>query len=325
MSGLNGSVDLVIPAWNAHATIDRALASAAMQTEKPTVVIADDASAKGYADVAARWRGVLDVRLVRLEENGGPGLARQAGLETGSGEFVAFMDADDALWGATALEQLADELRRGADAAVGGFYEQLPDGRLLPHGPNMTWMFAKMYRRDFLERFDIRFNDTRANEDAGFNGLVKACTRAIAFIPEPLYLWHFKPDSITRADGWAYTSRAGYDGFVENMIRLAGEIEKRGLGAPVSLGAAAEGMCAIYFAYLEALRNEPSAGMALIRRAADYYARVYARAETYIGRDRLTEAYLSAARSNAALLGEIVPEKSLFQFIEELKKEAANG
>ena len=71
MSGLNGSVDLVIPAWNAHATIDRALASAAMQTEKPTVVIADDASGKSYADVAARWRGVLEVRLVRLDENGG--------------------------------------------------------------------------------------------------------------------------------------------------------------------------------------------------------------------------------------------------------------
>ena len=325
MSGLNGSVDLVIPAWNAHATIDRALASAAMQTEKPTVIIADDASARRYADVAARWRGILDIRLVRLGENGGPGAARQAGLEAGEGEFVAFMDADDTLWGATALEQLAHELRRGADAAVGGFLEQLADGRLLPHGPNMTWMFAKMYRRDFLERFDIRFNDTRANEDAGFNGLVKACTRSIAFIPEPLYLWHFKPDSITRADGWAYTSRAGYDGFVENMIRLSGEIKRRALGAQVVVNSAAEGMCAIYFAFLEALRNEPSAENALVRRAADFYARVYAPAEPHIGREKLTEAYLAAARSNAALLGEIIPGTSLFEFIDRLKKEAENG
>ena len=319
--------DVIIPAYNAHSTIDRALASIAMQTvrDRLNVIIADDCSDTGYGETAERWKGILPVRIVRLAENAGPGAARQAGFDAGSGELVTFMDADDTFFGATALEELEEHIASGADAAVAGFYEQLADGRLLPHGANMTWMFGKLYRRDLLERFDIRFNSTRANEDAGFNGVVKSCTRRIAYINEPVYLWHFKADSITRANGWAYTSRDGFNGFVENMIWRSRELARRGLGAAVQRDAAVEGMCAIYFAYLDGVRADPAAEPALRRRAADYWREVYSRAEPCVGGDCLRRMYLSAARSNRALLDSIVPRVSICDFIEQLKKETENG
>ncbi len=321
------TIDVVIPAYDAGATIDRALASIAMQTVKDpvTVIIADDCSREGYEETAARWSGILPVRVVRLDKNSGPGAARQAGFDAGSGELVTFMDADDTFYGATALEELADALSQGADAAVAGFYEQLADGRMLAHGPNMTWMFGKLYRRSFLERFDIRFNSTRANEDAGFNGVVKACARQIACVDGPVYLWHFKADSITRANGFAYTSRDGFDGFVENMIWRSAELARRSIGAPVQLAAAVEGMCAVYFAYLDAVRAEPGAESALARRAADYFREVYSAFAPDVDGETLRKAYLSAARANSALLGETVPRVSIFDFIEKLGKETENG
>ena len=33
----------------------------------------------------------------------------------------------------------------------------------------MVWMHGKMYRRSFFSKYNIRFNDSRANEDVGFN------------------------------------------------------------------------------------------------------------------------------------------------------------
>ena len=54
------------------------------------------------------------------------------------------------------------------------------------------WMFGKMYRRDFLDKYNIKMNDTRANEDNGFNMLVKflCCNEMerIKFIGDLVYL-----------------------------------------------------------------------------------------------------------------------------------------
>ncbi|MCA8966896.1 MAG: glycosyltransferase family 2 protein, partial [Planctomycetes bacterium] len=85
------SVAVIVPAFNAAATLARGLASLQDQTHRPTqVIVVDDGSSDETAAIAER-HGAQCLR----QENGGPGMARNLGLEAATTEFVAFLDADD--------------------------------------------------------------------------------------------------------------------------------------------------------------------------------------------------------------------------------------
>lgn len=94
----HGSIQLsvVIPAYNASAYISESLASVLAQTDSPPfeVIVVDDGSRDGTGElVQARFP---EVRLLR-KENGGPGSARNLGVENAVGEVIVFIDADDVM------------------------------------------------------------------------------------------------------------------------------------------------------------------------------------------------------------------------------------
>jgi len=96
-------VSVVIPAYNAEATVTQAVRSVLKQTAGDLeVVIVDDGSSDGTRAVV----GAIDDLRVRLvvQENGGAAAARNAGIAAATGRYVAFLDADD-LWLAHKLER----------------------------------------------------------------------------------------------------------------------------------------------------------------------------------------------------------------------------
>ncbi len=98
-------VTVVIPAFNAAATLPRALASVFAQTCAPAeIVVVDDASQDHTWEVLqALDKDALPIRTLRLACNGGVAAARNAGWAMASQEYVAFLDADDA-WHPRKLE-----------------------------------------------------------------------------------------------------------------------------------------------------------------------------------------------------------------------------
>lgn len=85
-------VSVIVPAYNAEASLERTLSSLLAQDYEPLeVIVVDDGSTDGTAEVAARFPDVVVVR----QENAGPSAARNRGVEAANGEFVAFVDADD--------------------------------------------------------------------------------------------------------------------------------------------------------------------------------------------------------------------------------------
>lgn len=118
MIGKKVDVSVIVPAYNAAATIAACVESLSKQTVRPLeVIVVDDASTDRTAAIAAR----CGVRVIRLEKNSGPGVARNAGALQAKGEILAFTDSDCVAppdW----LERIAAAVDApGVVAATGGY------------------------------------------------------------------------------------------------------------------------------------------------------------------------------------------------------------
>ncbi len=95
-------ISIIIPAYNAGATLREALDSVQAQNHAPhEVIVVDDGSTDDTADIARTYHEVLPLVLVQ-QANAGLGAARNAGMDKATGEAWAFLDADD-VWGANKL------------------------------------------------------------------------------------------------------------------------------------------------------------------------------------------------------------------------------
>ena len=95
---VSSRVSVVIPAYNAEATIGEAVESALAQMVRPEeVLVVDDASTDATRDVLARdFGGQAGVTLLFRNQNGGPAAVRNQGVSKAKSEWIAFLDGDDA-------------------------------------------------------------------------------------------------------------------------------------------------------------------------------------------------------------------------------------
>lgn len=85
-------VSIVIPAYNSASTLKPLLESVISQVAPPDeVIVVDDASRDNSGAIAGQYDGV---RVVRLNKNSGPSVARNKGAEAASNEVILFLDSD---------------------------------------------------------------------------------------------------------------------------------------------------------------------------------------------------------------------------------------
>ena len=253
-------VSIILPAYNAHNTIKRTIASICMQQDidEIEIIIADDCSDEPYDKIAQQFAHMVRIKVVRMLKNGGPGAARQIGFDYSVGKYIMWMDADDTLVSADTILTLKNVMiQKEMDCVYGKFLEQNEDGSIYPHELHMVWMFGKLYRRSFLEKYDIRFNTSLSNEDTGFNCLVKACSDKIWYIPKDVYIWQFKPNSITRIKQGMYGQDSGYKGYLDNMVWQILESQKRFVNKNYILNEIVSVMCVLYHFHVENMQNCP--------------------------------------------------------------------
>lgn len=98
------TLSVVIPAFNASATIGTAIESACESiaqaagrlTLAAEIIVADDGSEDDTVETVARLRPAgIDLIVKRCAQNRGPGPARNAGVRLSSAEYLFFLDADD--------------------------------------------------------------------------------------------------------------------------------------------------------------------------------------------------------------------------------------
>jgi len=90
-------VTAIIPAYNRPKRTSRAIYSVINQSYEPIeLIVIDDNSMPPIGDILRDgYKGLSDYQLIRHESNNGANAARNTGIESASGEYIAFLDSDD--------------------------------------------------------------------------------------------------------------------------------------------------------------------------------------------------------------------------------------
>ncbi|AWC22843.1 GalNAc(5)-diNAcBac-PP-undecaprenol beta-1,3-glucosyltransferase [Aminobacter sp. MSH1] len=218
-------VSFVIAAYDAEATLGRAIDSALAQRGVTVeVIVVDDCSSDATLKLA---RSCDDARVcvLALEKNRGPGGARNAGLDAARGRWVAVLDSDDAVLPGRLAAMITRAEQSSAEMAVDNiaviredgtppevmfperYLEELAELTLADFiGGNVvfesTFNFGYMkpiFLREYLERHGLRYDEElRIGED--YILLASALANGGRCTVEPAvgYAYHVRSGSISR-------------------------------------------------------------------------------------------------------------------------------
>ena len=318
-------IDVIIPAYNAQNTIGRTIASVIIQSivDKLTVTIVNDCDDSGYDKFVKQFSDLVDIKEIKLDPNGGPGVARQFGIDNTTSPYFTCIDADDTFAGAFALEILLNSAESNSQfhTIVGSFVEQQEGLKFLNHTNDLIWMFGKLYTRSFINRYNIRFNKTRANEDNGFNTfirLVSSETEKVMFLPDVVYYWHHKVDSITRINNCQYSYDQSFVGYTDNMIYAIQEAKKqKPFNSYIDMWAI-QIMAQLYIYYLQTVKRDSKFKEQNYDCCVKYYNEVF---KNYItmNKENLDPIFSQTFTDQAINMNDIVPDQTIYQFIDKLQ------
>ena len=124
----NHLVSIITPSYNSEKFIVATIDSVRNQTYRHwEMIIVDDCSNdETTAIVEEIIKSENRIRLVKLAENSGAGVARNRAIKEANGRFIAFLDADD-LWKPEKLEKQVSFLLSEDQAFTFSFYEWIDE------------------------------------------------------------------------------------------------------------------------------------------------------------------------------------------------------
>ena len=226
-------ISIIIPAYNAEKTICRCLESALDQEAE--IILADDGSTDATLRLAEKYAD--RIRILQLP-HGGVSAARNAGLDTARGEWVMFLDSDDALL-PSALDRLRPSMTDDVDAVCGTICRGNETPRLrgreaicltghalmdyvLADPTNRLTIHAWAFRlRPGMPRFDPAL---RLGEDSDWVLRTLYTVRKAAFVPVPVYRYTVSADSAVHK--WREEQGRDYLDMLEKLSRSPAGKEK---------------------------------------------------------------------------------------------------
>lgn len=225
------AISIVIPVYNTKEYLVRCVQSLQQQTvQNIEICLIDDGSTDGSGAICDAL-AAEDIRIrVLHKKNEGQGIARNKGIETASGEFIAFLDSDD-YWDRDGCRRILQCLQRtGADVCSFGYckenergtvqavptvLEAVYDGDQVqkafalhffgddPEEENLRGVSACMscFRRSIVMEHSVRFASEREvlSEDTVFClEFCRSCRRA-AVISDTIYHYVMRNSSHTHS------------------------------------------------------------------------------------------------------------------------------
>ncbi len=225
------AVTVLIPAYNAAATIERAIDSVLAQTYADyEIIVVDDGSRDRTSEVVQSYDAAA-VRLLRLPANQGASSAVNEGLKIARGALIAFLDADDEWLPSKLMKQVhALSCNSAAVIATCGCRFVDAEGNVFrefgipPTGTSKLEVWRALLAATFIAkpcvvaRMDALRKvgpfDTNLPVAEDQNMWIRLCMQGeVEFIPEYLTIVHESPDSLTKV----YADKV--DKYVLPMVR----------------------------------------------------------------------------------------------------------
>ena len=221
-------ISVIIPVYNSEAYLEECLDSVVNQTYRNIeIILVNDGSTDRSPEIC-RCYAQKDDRVVFLsQENGGEAAARNRGLRAAKGELVMFVDSDDRI-ADTICENAVQEMRdydllfldfcsdRRGEKESGSETKVLPaakdlsrysaadwvksmldSDKTVPPELNLNTVWAKLYRRDFLEMHGIVCPvGVVIGEDMLFNLQVYLKSPKVCHLPVTAYYYRYNEASV---------------------------------------------------------------------------------------------------------------------------------
>lgn len=127
---MNQLISVIVPVYKAEPYLDQCVQSIVSQTyANLEIILVDDGSPDHCPAMCDAWAEKDGRVQVIHKENGGVSSARNAGLDTATGDYITFVDADDWLEPAAVEILLEQAVSTGADIVVGNYYFDYVDER----------------------------------------------------------------------------------------------------------------------------------------------------------------------------------------------------
>lgn len=221
---MENKISIIIPAYNVREYVGDTIESVLAQSYQNLEIIAvDDGSTDGTEEIIDRY-AAKDSRIkVIHQENSGVTAARLRGVREAAGEWIGFVDGDDAIDPDMYEQLLRNALEHRADISHCGYRMVFPDGRvnefyntgILVKQDRVTALkellsgkriepslCSKLFRKELFHRLlhdNLLDVNIRNNEDLLMNYWLLTTANALVF--EDLCLYHYiiRKDSASRA------------------------------------------------------------------------------------------------------------------------------
>jgi CDP-glycerol glycerophosphotransferase len=203
-------ISVVVPFYNNEDLLEDCLQSIAAQTFTDLeVIMVDDGSSDGSVAIA-QARAAADPRFTLIQvPNGGPGYARNRGIEHVTGEFLAFVDADDML-PSYAYSRMLKTLEASGSDFVSGNVERIGPagvtqsalhsraikgrniGTHISRTPQLFWdvsVWNKLFLKSFWDASGLSFPEGMLWEDLQAMTRAHVLAKAVDVIPDTIYYW----------------------------------------------------------------------------------------------------------------------------------------
>ena len=214
---------VIIPVYNCEKYLRSCLESLLFQTDKDfEAICVNDGSTDNSLAIIEEYASIDDRFVVVNNENAGPSVARNTGIDIACGKYIMFLDSDD-YYSENTFERLKKALNttKPVDAVLFGtnifpasprasdwhysvlatpdsYFEKIDQHTLLttPYLKVYTWRFC--FSHAFMDKYGIRFQSQyKYGEDAILVLTALPKLHGLASISDKLYNYrHYRPDSL---------------------------------------------------------------------------------------------------------------------------------
>lgn len=201
------SVSIIIPVYNVAPYLDECIRSVAGQSWTDfELILVDDGSTDGSLDIAEAWQK-RDSRIrVASIDHGGPGKARNTGVDYSQSKYITFIDSDDTV-GDDYLKCLMEGMASGdcdfsmmevswqpRQAAARVLSREKAMEEFLYQKSSFASVCGKMFKRELLE--EERFSEEILYEDLDLMARILLNADKIGIVDRNLYFYRKHDASI---------------------------------------------------------------------------------------------------------------------------------